>query len=85
MFIWGYLHNKLVFCYKFMQFSLFIKTFFLWLVLKIEFVIFMHKLINYNQVQQFQISQPARQSVHKITPYVYCNYYNVRPKTVNSD
>ena len=46
----------------------------------------MHKLINYNQVQQFQISQPARQSVHKKLHHMYTvTTIMCDQKTVNSD
>ena len=44
---WGYLHSERAFCYNVLSFSVFIKTFFWWFALKIEFVVFVYELFNY--------------------------------------
>ena len=45
---WGYIHNKMVFCYKVLSFFIIHKDLsFGGFALKIEFVVFVYELINY--------------------------------------
>ena len=45
---WGYLHNKMEFCYKVLSFFIIHQDLsFGGFALKIEFVVFMHELIKY--------------------------------------